>query len=73
MAISKVRELAVVQSDEQPPNHLNKWRILRNNADMDALIHSLESLCDLFSTDHQNSKLFILSSGKVANRETKSF
>ena len=71
MAISAVRELAGVQSDEQPPNQLSKWRILRNNADRDALTHSLESLCDIFSTDHQNSKLFILSSGKVANKETK--
>ena len=71
MALSEVRELAGVQSGEQPANQLNKWRILRDNADMDALTHSLESLCDPFSTDHQNSELFNLSSGKVANKETK--
>ena len=37
-----------ISSGEQPPNQLNKWRILRDNADMDALTHSLESLCDQF-------------------------
>ena len=42
-------------------NQLNKWRILRDNADMCALTHSLESLCDPFSTDHQNSELYLLS------------
>ena len=65
MALSEVHELGGVQSGEQPPNKLNKWRILRDNADMDALTHSLESLCDLCSTYHQNSELFILSSGKI--------
>ena len=48
MALSEVRELSGVQSGQQPANQLNKWRILRNNADMDALRHCL---CDLFSID----------------------
>ena len=60
-----------VQSGEQPTNKLNKWRILRDNADIGAITHSIESLCDQFSTDLQNSELFNLSSGKVANKETK--
>ena len=57
MALSEVHELAGVQSGEQPSNKLNKWRILRDNADMDALTHSLESLCDALSTDQQNSSI----------------
>ena len=71
IALSEVHVLAGVQSGEQPPNQLNKWRILRDIADMDALTHSLESLCDPFSTDYQNSELVNLSPGKVANKETK--
>ena len=71
MSLSEVCELAGVESAEQPANQLNKWRILSDNADMDALTHSLESLCNPFSTDHQNSELFNLSSGKAANEETK--
>ena len=71
IALSEVHELAGVQSGEQPPDQLNKWRIFRDNADMDALTHSLDSLCDPFSTDHQNSELVNLSSGKVASKERK--
>ena len=55
MAILEARGLAGVQSGEQPADQLNKWRILRDNANMDALTHSLESLCAPFSTDQQNS------------------
>ena len=55
MAILEARGLAGVQSGEQPADQLNKWRILRDNANMDALTHSLEILCAPFSTDHQNS------------------
>ena len=32
MALSEVHELAAVQSGKQPPNKLNKLRILRDNA-----------------------------------------
>ena len=73
MALSEVHELAGVQSGEQPANKLNKRRILRDNADMESLTHSLESLCDLFFTDHQNCELFNLSSGKGTNKETKKY
>ena len=72
MALSELKQLVGLQSGEEPANQQRKWRIKRDNADIDALTNALNSTCNPF-TSHSPHELVNLSSGKSTAKETEEF
>ena len=63
MALSELRELVGIQ----PVNQTRKWRIQRDNADMDALTNTLNKMCNPFATNSP-AELVNISSGRKRQR-----
>ena len=72
MALTELCELVSLQPGEEPANQLRKWRIERDNADMNALSNTLDNTCNQFAT-YSPADLINVSSGRAAKEETKTF
>lgn len=70
--MSELRQMAGLQTGEEPLNQLKKCRIRRDNADMDVLAKTLDNTCNPFASNSPTS-LVNLASGKNANKETEQF
>ena len=72
MALSELRQLVGLHLGEEPGNQVRKWRIKRDNADIDALTHALNTTCNPFAC-HSPYNLVNVSSEKSALKETEQF
>lgn len=72
MAMSELRQMAGLQMGEEPMMQLRRWRIKRDNEDMDGLAKTVDNTCNPFASSAPTS-LVNLATGKITKEETEKF